>query len=121
MVRLIAIFFVLTLCAVLAFLFIYIPYRATRVYGAPVSSLSFPQRVQYSALLLWYDGLLTPIKSRTPDHGQAYCHLLRSDSVRGVSLSIYLYSISGDAGLRCACVFTLLSSTRPILRSIAVV
>ena len=59
MVRLIATFFVLTLCAGLAFLFIYIPSRATRVYGPPVSSLSFPQRVQYSALLLWYDGLLT--------------------------------------------------------------
>jgi UPF0755 protein len=68
MVRLIAIFFVLTLCAALAFLFIYIPYRATRVYGAPVSSLSIPQRVQYSALLLWYDGLLTqPLDPSGPE------------------------------------------------------
>ena len=29
------------------------------MYGPPASSLSFPQRVQYSGLLLWYDGLLT--------------------------------------------------------------
>jgi UPF0755 protein len=66
--RLIAIFFVLTLCAALAFLFIYIPSRATRVYGPPVSSLSFPQRVQYSALLLWYDGLLTqPLDPSGPE------------------------------------------------------
>ena len=57
--RLIAIFFVLMMCAVLGFLFIYIPARATRVYGPPASSLTLPQRMQYSALLLWYDGLLT--------------------------------------------------------------
>jgi len=57
--KLIAIFFVLMLCAALGFIFIYIPSRATRVYGPPASSLSFPQRVQYAALLLWYDGLLT--------------------------------------------------------------
>src|SRR6266487_1937447 len=37
----------------------YIPARAAWVYGAPASSLSFPQRIQYSALLLWYDGMLT--------------------------------------------------------------
>ncbi len=42
----------------LAILF-YIPSRATWVYGAPAPSLSIPQRLQYSALLLWYDGLLT--------------------------------------------------------------
>ena len=57
--RLIAILFVLTLCAALGFLLIYVPSRASRVYGPPVTSLSFPQRLQYSALLLWYDGLLT--------------------------------------------------------------
>jgi UPF0755 protein len=47
------------MCAALSFLFVYIPSRANRVYGPPASSLSFPQRIQYSALLLWYDGLLT--------------------------------------------------------------
>ena len=57
--RLIVIFFVLMTCSALGFLFIYVPARATRVYGPPASSLSFPQRIQYSALLLWYDGLLT--------------------------------------------------------------
>jgi UPF0755 protein len=29
------------------------------MYGPPTPSLSFPQRVEYAALLLWYDGLLT--------------------------------------------------------------
>ncbi|HLO18205.1 MAG TPA: endolytic transglycosylase MltG [Anaerolineales bacterium] len=57
--RLIAIFVIFMLCAGLCFVFIYIPARATRIYGLPASSLSFPQRVQYSALLLWYDGLVT--------------------------------------------------------------
>ena len=57
--KLIVAILIFTLCAALGFLLIYIPSRATRVYGPPASSLSFPQRVQYSALLLWYDGLLT--------------------------------------------------------------
>lgn len=38
---------------------VYIPVRAARVYGPPTPALSIPQRVQYAALLLWYDGLLT--------------------------------------------------------------
>ena len=37
----------------------YIPSRATQVYGPPAETLSLPQRLQYSALLLWYDQLLT--------------------------------------------------------------
>ena len=36
-----------------------IPSQAARTYGPPAASLSLPHRVQYSALLLWYDGLLT--------------------------------------------------------------
>ena len=47
------------MCAGLFFVLIYIPSRATRTYGPPATGLSFPQRIQYSALLLWYDGLLT--------------------------------------------------------------
>ena len=57
--NLIAISVMLALCAGLLFLLIYVPSRATHVYGPPASSLSFLQRVQYSALLLWYGGLLT--------------------------------------------------------------
>ena len=38
---------------------IYIPSRAARMYGPPAPWLSLSQRVQYSALLLWYNGLLT--------------------------------------------------------------
>jgi UPF0755 protein len=68
MVRLFAVFLVLMMCAMLGFLFIYVPARATRVYGPPAPSLSFPQRIQYSALLLWYDGLLTqPLDQSGPE------------------------------------------------------
>lgn len=37
----------------------YIPSQATWIYGPASPSLSILQRIQYSALLLWYDGLLT--------------------------------------------------------------
>jgi len=57
--KLIAIFIVLTILTGLYISFIYIPSRASRIYGRPASWLTLPQRVQYSALLLWYDGLLT--------------------------------------------------------------
>jgi UPF0755 protein len=52
------IFLFITCACVLGTLF-YIPVRAARLYGPPAPWLSLPQRVQYSALLLWYDGLLT--------------------------------------------------------------
>lgn len=55
----IAVFFILITCACLSGILFYIPARAARLYGPPAPWLSLPQRVQYSALLLWYDGLLT--------------------------------------------------------------
>ncbi len=57
--KLIAAILILFLCVGLYIVFLYIPLRATQIYGPPGSSLSLPKRVQYSALLLWYDGLLT--------------------------------------------------------------
>jgi UPF0755 protein len=56
---LIAGFLILSIFACLLLVVIYIPIRAARLYGPPASWLSLPQRVQYAALLLWYDGLLT--------------------------------------------------------------
>jgi UPF0755 protein len=57
--KLIAIFVLLLMCVGLYFALLYIPTRAARIYGPPAPWLSLPQRVQYAALLLWYDGLLT--------------------------------------------------------------
>lgn len=59
LLRLIVVLFILSLLACFLLTVFYIPSQATWIYGAPSSSLPIPQRIQYSALLLWYDGLLT--------------------------------------------------------------
>lgn len=51
-------FFLLLVSCFLVTVF-YIPSQATWTYGAASPALSLPQRIQYSALLLWYNGLLT--------------------------------------------------------------
>ena len=56
-------FFLLVFICLILVLFA-IPSRAAQIYGRPSPSLSLPQRIQYSAQLLWYDGLLTePLNS----------------------------------------------------------
>ena len=40
-------------------IFVTIPARATRTYGPPAAWLTLSQRLRYSTLMLWYDGLLT--------------------------------------------------------------
>ena len=52
---LLILFFLLCLLVV----FITIPSEAARIYGPPAPWLGIVQRAQYSARLLWYDGLLT--------------------------------------------------------------
>jgi UPF0755 protein len=47
----------LCVCSILTF--VTVPAQAARIYGQPASWLTITQRVQYSASLLWYDGLLT--------------------------------------------------------------
>jgi UPF0755 protein len=49
----------LTLCICLFLIAFTIPSQASRIYGPPAAWLTLSQRVQYSAQLLWYDGLLT--------------------------------------------------------------
>ena len=57
--KLLALFLFFSFLACLLSVLFYIPTRAARMYGPPAPWLSLPQRVQYSALLLWYNGLLT--------------------------------------------------------------
>jgi UPF0755 protein len=57
--KLIALFFLFSIFTCLLAAVFYVPLRAARLYGPPAPSLSLPERVQYSALLLWYNGLLT--------------------------------------------------------------
>src|SRR5919108_6147237 len=56
---LVILFVTFSLLACLLSILFYIPSRAARLYGPSAPWLSLPQRVQYSVLLLWYDGLLT--------------------------------------------------------------
>jgi UPF0755 protein len=46
-------------CICLFLILFTIPSQATLIYGPPATWLTLSQRVQYSAQLLWYDGLLT--------------------------------------------------------------
>jgi len=57
--NLIIVLFIFLVLACLFLFLIYLPSQATRIYGSPSPSLGVGQRIQYSALLLWYDGLLT--------------------------------------------------------------
>ena len=57
--KLIILVFILLILLCLLVPLIYVPSQASRIYGRPAPGLTLPQRVQYSALLLWYDGLLT--------------------------------------------------------------
>jgi UPF0755 protein len=57
--KLIPIFFPVILFTCIYVALVLIPAQAAKIYGAPSPYLSYSQRVQYSAKLLWYDGLLT--------------------------------------------------------------
>lgn len=59
LVRFVVVLVFLSLFACCLITVIYIPSQATWIYGPPSAALSIPQRIQFSALLLWYDGLLT--------------------------------------------------------------
>ena len=53
------IFITILLCTCLFLVAVTIPAEAARIYGQPTPRLTISQRIQYSAKLLWYDGLLT--------------------------------------------------------------
>lgn len=63
----IAILLILTILCLFV-VFVTIPAEAARIYGPPAPWFTIFQRVQYSARLLWYDGLLTrPLNSEAGD------------------------------------------------------
>lgn len=71
--------------------FITIPSEAARIYGPPAPWLTMFQRVQYSARLLWYDGLLTrPLNSEA---GERNFQIESGQSVDSIASSLY------DAGM----------------------
>jgi len=57
--KLLLITFILFTLVCLVLIFITSPLQTARIYGPPTARLTLAQRIQYSAHLLWYDGLLT--------------------------------------------------------------
>ncbi|HQV94327.1 MAG TPA: endolytic transglycosylase MltG [Anaerolineales bacterium] len=84
---------ILLILTILCFLaaFITIPSEAARIYGPPAPWLTMFQRAQYSARLLWYDGLLTrPLNSEA---GERNFQIESGQSVDSIASSLY------DAGM----------------------
>lgn len=73
----------------------YIPYRATLVYGPSAAWLSEPQRIQYSALLLWYDQLLT--RPRDANGLEQTFAIKQGESVTSVANELELVGLIRDA------------------------
>ena len=88
---------ILLILTILCFLaaFITIPSEAARIYGPPAPWLTMFQRAQYSARLLWYDGLLTrPLNSEA---GERNFQIESGQSADSVVSSIYDAGLIGDA------------------------
>ena len=93
--KLIALFLVFSLFACLLSVIFYIPSRAARVYGPPSQWLSLPQRVQYSALLLWYNGRLT--QPLDPNGTEQSFTIEIGESVDSVSNHLQVVGLIQDA------------------------
>ena len=72
-----------------------IPAQATRTYGPSTASLTISQRVQYSAQLLWYDGLLTRPLNATG--GEQTFRIEIGESVNSVSAHLQEVGLIRDA------------------------
>jgi UPF0755 protein len=93
--KILPILFVLILFLCLFLAFITIPAQAARIYGPPAARLTLPQRVQYSALLLWYDGLLT--RPLNPDGSERNFRINPGESVNSIALSLQEAGLIRDA------------------------
>jgi peptidoglycan lytic transglycosylase G len=93
--KLILIIFLLLTVACLFVAIIFIPSQAARIYGPPAAWLSFSQRVQYSAQLLWYDGLLT--RPLAEDSGEQNFTIELGESVNSVAVHLQEMGFIRDA------------------------
>ena len=86
---------VIIFCLCLFIIAFTIPSQAQRSYGPPATWLTLSQRVQYSAQLLWYDGLLTrPLN----EAGEAQTFVIETDeSVNSVAVHLQESGIIRDA------------------------
>jgi len=83
----------LLICLYLAF--VTVPSQATRIYGPPAAWLTLPQRMQYSARLLWYDGLLT--RPLNPNGGEQIFLIEVGESAGSVSTRLQDDGLIRDA------------------------
>ena len=87
------VFFLVLICLFLTF--ITVPSQAARIYGQPASWLTVSQRIQYSAQLLWYDGLLTrPLDSNGTE--QSFT-IAPDESVNSVANNLEVMGFIRDA------------------------
>lgn len=91
----IIILFIILLCVCLFLAFITIPSQAARIYGQPAAWLTLPQRVQYSAQLLWYDGLLT--RPRDANSVEGSFTIQQGESVTSVAVNLEAMGFIRDA------------------------
>lgn len=89
--KILPILLILFILACLFVALIAIPSEAARIYGPPAPWLTLTQRVQYSARLLWYDGLLT--RPLNPEAGERNFRIEPGQSVNSIAASLF------DAGL----------------------
>jgi len=82
-------------CLCLFLILFTIPFQAARVYGPPASWLTLPQRVQYSAQLLWYDGLLT--RPLNPAGGEQPFPIDSGESVNSIASRLQQAGLIRDA------------------------
>ena len=93
--NLIIIVLIFLLLACLFLTLVYLPSQATRIYGPPSSALGLLDRIQYSALLLWYDGLLTrPLDSNGTE--QSFT-IETGESVDGIANQLQIVGLIRDA------------------------
>jgi len=83
------------LCICLIVTFVTIPSQAARIYGQPASWLTISQRVQYSASLLWYDGLLT--RPLDPNGLEQLFSIAPGESVFSISDHLQIVGLIRDA------------------------
>jgi len=94
--KLIVILSILLLLACLFITFITIPSKAEQIYGQPAAWLTVPQRVQYSARLLWYDGLLT--RPLDPTGIERSFPIESGESVNSIAARLQGVGLIRDAG-----------------------
>ena len=87
-------FFVIVLFFVVILLFI--PYQAARTFGSPSPHLGLWQRFEYSAWLLWYDGILT--RPRDINGSEQPFHIETGEAVVSIAQHLQQDGLIRDAG-----------------------